>query len=114
MLKQRVCGVLGGLSYVSTADVSIELEEIFFQTYDFLLKKKYYNQMNHIVGQLLPGHGSRIHVVSLEIFEYVDLLNKNDWSAVTEYLLQGVYQLVQSEIDFLVIASNTGRHISFS
>jgi aspartate/glutamate racemase len=66
--------------------------------------------MNEIVGKLLPGHGSRIHIVSLDIFQYVDLLDKNQWSEVIEFLLQGVHQLVKSRIDFLLICSNTSKH----
>jgi len=65
--------------------------------------------MNQIVGKLLPGHGSRIHIVSLDIFQYVDLLNKSQWTEVAEFLLEGVHQLVKSGIDFLLICSNTGR-----
>ncbi|CAF0802658.1 unnamed protein product [Rotaria sordida] len=88
-VKQRVCGLLGGLSYVSTVD--------------------YYNQMNQLVGKFLPGHGSHIHIVSLDIFHYIDLLNKNQWFEVAEFLLEGVHQLVKSGIDFLLICSNTGH-----
>jgi aspartate/glutamate racemase len=66
--------------------------------------------MNQIVGKLLPGHGSRIHIVSLDIFRYVDLLNKSQWSKVIEFLLEGVDQLVKSGIDFLIIGSNTSRY----
>ncbi|CAF2845866.1 unnamed protein product [Rotaria sp. Silwood2] len=88
-VKQRVCGLLGGLAYVSTVD--------------------YYNQMNQLIGKFLPGHGSRIHIVSLDIFQYIDLLNKNQWSEVAEFLLEGVHQLVKSGIDFLLICSNTGH-----
>jgi aspartate/glutamate racemase len=66
--------------------------------------------MNQIVGQFLPGHGSRIHIVSLDIFRYIDLLNKSEWSGVVEYLLEGVHQLVKSDIDFLLVCSNTGRY----
>ncbi|CAF0922139.1 unnamed protein product [Rotaria sp. Silwood1] len=88
-VKQRVCGILGGLAYVSTVD--------------------YYNQMNQLVGKFLPGHGSRIHIVSLDIFQYIDLLNKNQLSEVAEFLLGGVHQLVKSGIDFLLICSNTGH-----
>jgi len=66
--------------------------------------------MNEIVGKLLPGHGSRIHIVSLDIFRYVDLLNKSQWSEVVEFLLEGVDQLVKSGIDFLIIASNTSKY----
>ena len=51
--------------------------------------------MNHIVGKLLPGHGSLIHIVSLDIFRYVDLLNKSQWSEVVEFLLEGIDQLVK-------------------
>jgi len=66
--------------------------------------------MNQIVGKLLPGHGSRIHIVSLDIFEYIRLLNKGERSEVAEFLLEGVHQLVKSGIDFLLICSNTGRY----
>ena len=65
--------------------------------------------MNQIVSQVLPGHSSRIHVVSLDIFTYVDLLYKSDWSGVIEFILDGVEQLVKSGIDFLMVCSNTGR-----
>ena len=66
--------------------------------------------MNEIVGKLLPGHGSRIHIVSLDIFHYIELLNKSQWSEVVEFLLGGVHQLVKSGIDFLLICSNTSRY----
>jgi aspartate/glutamate racemase len=38
------------------------------------------------------------------------LLNKSQWSQVVEYILEGVHQLVKSGIDFLLIASNTGKY----
>ncbi|CAF3758348.1 unnamed protein product [Rotaria sp. Silwood1] len=88
-VKQRICGILGGLSYVSTTD--------------------YYNQMNELVGKSLPGHGSCIHIVSVDIFPYVELLNKNQSTEVVDNLLDAVHQLVKSGIDFLIIASNTGH-----
>lgn len=66
--------------------------------------------MNQIVGKLLPGHGSRINIVSLDIFQYVDLLNKGQWSDVAEFILEGVHQLVKSGIDFLLVCSNTGTN----
>lgn len=65
--------------------------------------------MNKIVGQFFPGHSSRINIVSLDLSPYVELLDKNDWPAVAEFLLQGVHQLVKSGIDFLLLASNTGK-----
>ncbi len=67
--------------------------------------------MNQLVGQALPGHGSRIHIVSLDLFKYVDLLNKSEWSEVVEFLLEGVHKLVKSGIDFLLICSNTSKYI---
>lgn len=67
--------------------------------------------MNHLVGKALPSHGSRIHIVSLDIFKYIDLLDKSQWSDVAEYLLEGVHQLVKSGIDFLLVCSNTGKYI---
>ncbi|CAF2137780.1 unnamed protein product [Rotaria magnacalcarata] len=87
--QQRICGILGGLSYVSTTD--------------------YYNQMNELVGKSLPGHGSCINIVSVDIFSYIELLNKNQSTEVVNNLLDAVHQLVKSGIDFLLIASNTGH-----
>ncbi|CAF3206366.1 unnamed protein product [Rotaria socialis] len=92
--QQRICGILGGLSYVSTTD--------------------YYNQMNELVGKSLPGHGSCIHIVSVDIFSYVELLNKNQSTEVVNNLLDAVHQLVKSGIDFLLIASNTGETLLVS
>jgi aspartate/glutamate racemase len=66
--------------------------------------------MNELVGKLLPGHGSRIHIVSVDISRCVDLLNKSQWSEVEEYILEDAHQLMRSGIDFLLIASNTGRY----
>jgi aspartate/glutamate racemase len=64
--------------------------------------------MNQLVGKALPGHGSRVHIVSLDIFQYLYLLNKSQWPEVAEFILEGVHQLVKTGIDFLLIASNTG------
>ncbi|CAF3088884.1 unnamed protein product [Rotaria socialis] len=88
-VKQRVCGLLGGIAYASTAD--------------------YYNQMNQLVSKFLPGHCSRIHIVSVDIFQYIETLNNSQWAEAAEYLLEGVHQLVKSGIDFLLICSNTGH-----
>lgn len=68
--------------------------------------------MNQLVGKFLPGHGSRIHIVSLDIFNYINLLDKSQWSEVADFILDGVHQLVKSGIDFLVICSNTGIYFS--
>ena len=65
--------------------------------------------MNQLVSQTLPGHSSRIHIVSLDIFTYVDLLYKGDWSGVIDFILGGVEQLVKTGVDFLLVCSNTGR-----
>ncbi|CAF1948242.1 unnamed protein product [Rotaria magnacalcarata] len=87
--EQRVCGLLGGLTYVSTVD--------------------YYNYINRMVNKALPGHGSRIHIVSLNVFYYVKLLEQNEWSKAIDYLMEGIRQLVNSGIDFLIIGSNTSH-----
>ncbi|CAF4749302.1 unnamed protein product [Rotaria magnacalcarata] len=68
--EQRVCGLLGGLTYVSTVD--------------------YYNYINRMVNKALPGHGSRIHIVSLNVFYYVKLLEQNEWSKAIDYLMEGI------------------------
>lgn len=65
--------------------------------------------MNQLVAKYLPGHGSRIHIVSLDVLPYVELLNNNQESEVIAYLLDGVHRLVKSGIDFLLICSNTSK-----
>ena len=76
-----------------------------------LFEKKYYQKMNQLVGKFLPDHSSRIHIVSIDIYQYIALLNNKQWSEVAEFLLDGVHQLVKAGIDFLVICSNTGTYI---
>lgn len=68
--------------------------------------------MNALVGKSYPGHSSLIHIVSLDIFRYVELLDKNQCSQVVEFLLEGVKKLVKSGIDFLLVCSNTGKCFS--
>ncbi len=65
--------------------------------------------MNELVGKSFPGHGSCIHIVSVDIFSYVELLNKNESTEVINNLLDAVHKLVKSGIDFLLIAFNTGQ-----
>ncbi|CAF1227696.1 unnamed protein product [Rotaria sordida] len=91
--QQRICGLLGGLTYISTVD--------------------YYNYINRMVNEALPGHSSCIHIISVNIFHYVKLLEQSEWSKAIDYLVEGVRQLVNSGIDFLVIGSNTA-HIAVS
>ncbi|CAF1504262.1 unnamed protein product, partial [Rotaria sordida] len=91
--QQRICGLLGGLTYVSTVD--------------------YYNHINRMVNEALPGHSSSIHIVSVDFFHYVKLLEQSEWSKAIDYLVEGVRQLVNSGIDFLVIGSNTGNVTKF-
>ena len=67
--------------------------------------------MNELVGKSCPGHGSRIHIVSLDVFSYVELLDKSQWSEAVEFLLEGVGRLVKSGIDFLLICSNTSKFL---
>ena len=73
---------------------------------------QYYKQMNQLVGQLAPGHGSRISMVSLDIFHYIDSLDKSQWSEAIEFILGGVHQLIKSGVDFVMVCSNTGRSFS--
>ncbi|CAF1064162.1 unnamed protein product [Rotaria sordida] len=84
--QQRICGLLGGLTYVSTVD--------------------YYNHINRMVNEALPGHSSSIHIVSVDFFHYVKLLEQSEWSKAIDYLVEGVRQLVNSGIDFLELSSN--------
>lgn len=65
--------------------------------------------MNQLVGQFLPGHSSRIHIVSLDIFHYVDALEKSQWTKAIDYILSAVDQLAKSRVDFVLVCSNTGR-----
>ncbi|CAF1216368.1 unnamed protein product [Adineta ricciae] len=89
--EQRTCGLLGGLSYVSTVD--------------------YYNSINRLISEFLIDHSSRIHMVSVDIFQYTRFLEESQWSQAADYLLEGVHRLVKSGIDFLVICSNTGHMV---
>lgn len=67
--------------------------------------------MNELVNRLSPGHSSRVHLVSIDIYEYVEFLEKSAWSSAVEYILSAVEQLSKTKIDFLVICSNTGKFV---
>ena len=105
--RQRICGLLGGLSYVSTVDVNICLNAQNCSSFFSLFK--YYNSINQLVSEALMDHSSRIHMVSVDIFQHTRFLEQSAWSQAADYLLEAVHQLVKTGIDFLVICSNTGR-----
>lgn len=65
--------------------------------------------MNRVVNEILPGHGSRIHILSLDLHPYVHFLQHSEWSNAIDYLLGGVQKLVETGVDFLVICSNTSK-----
>ena len=67
--------------------------------------------MNQLVTKLLPGHSSRIHIVSLDIHRYIDTLSKSDWSNAIDFVLDGVKQLMNTDVDFVLVCSNTGEPI---
>ena len=57
-----------------------------------------------------PDHSSRIHMVSLDIYHMTLFLEGSQWSNAADYVLDGVHQLMKTDIDFLLIASNTGDY----
>ena len=65
--------------------------------------------MNQLVNQALPGHSSRIHLVSLDVSDYVDQLEKSHWNGAIQLILDGVEKLVKSDVDFVLVCSNTGE-----
>ncbi|CAF3729511.1 unnamed protein product [Adineta steineri] len=89
MKQQRICGLLGGLSFVSTLT--------------------YYNSINEIVSEAMVDHSSRIHMVSLDIFHQTIFLENGEWSRSIDYILEGIHELMKTNIDFLVICSNTAH-----
>ncbi|CAF0755616.1 unnamed protein product [Didymodactylos carnosus] len=88
-LQQKVCGLLGGLSYVASME--------------------YYRYMNELVGKEYSGHSSNLTMVSIDTYDYVDLIQRNEAEKAADYLLTGVERLVKSGIDFLLICSNTAH-----
>jgi aspartate/glutamate racemase len=48
-------------------------------------------------------------MVSVDIFQYTKFLEESAWPQAADYLLEGVRQLTNTGIDFLVISSNTGK-----
>lgn len=92
--KPFVAGILTGISYQSGVD--------------------YYSKINGIATELV-GKGRvmkpnpKMHLVSLDCDEYVELLAKDDTPAVANYLASGVDALVRAGANLLVIASNTGH-----
>lgn len=84
----KTIGLLGGLSWESTA--------------------VYYREINECVGRILGGYNSaKIILNSLEFAELEALMQEENWSEVQDILVEGAKTLEKSGADFILICSNT-------
>ena len=84
----KTLGILGGTSWVSTAE--------------------YYRQLNEGVQKALGGvHSARLLVSSVEFQQYSDLMARGDWESVERGLRAEAKRLRAGGADAILIASNT-------
>lgn len=89
-----LCGIVGGLSYVSTLD--------------------YYRLVNEYVNKHQGGlHSARLIVYSLNLAEYASFLMSGENDKVIALISSAAEKLKDAGCDFIVIASNTA-HIAAS
>lgn len=53
-----------------------------------------------------------ITIESLNVFKLLELCKKEEYEAVTEYIMKGINHLIAAEVDFIAISANT-PHIVF-
>jgi len=88
----KTLGILGGTSWVSTAE--------------------YYRLLNEGVQKALGGvHSARLMVSSVEFQEYSDWMARGDWASVEAGLRAEAQRLRAGGADAVLIASNT-MHVS--
>jgi len=89
----RKLGIIGGMSWVSTA--------------------LYYDHINRGVAQRLGGlHSARLIIESLDLAPIADMEQSGDWSRVAKGTLEAAKRLEGAGADGIIITSNTG-HKSF-
>ena len=88
MATQRVIGLLGGMSWESSA--------------------QYYRLINEGVRDRLGGlHSARCLMWSLDFAEIAELQHAGRWTEATALLIEGARRLERGGADFLVICTNT-------
>jgi aspartate racemase len=88
MPKQAIIGLIGGMSWESSAE--------------------YYRIINREVRQRLGGvHSARTLMWSVDFGEIERLQHKGDWDSLTEEMKDGARRLERGGADFILICTNT-------
>ncbi len=91
--QQRVLGVLGGMSWASTAE--------------------YYRLLNTGVGQRLGGlHSARLVLASLDFAPLAQAQHDGDWEAVAEALGRSARGLAEAGAGAVLLATNTMHKVA--
>ena len=89
----KVIGMLGGMSWESTAS--------------------YYAALNEGVKQRLGGlHSAKIVLYSVDFSEIETLQHRGDWDATAELLAEGAQAIERAGAEFLVICTNTMHKVA--
>ena len=89
----KVIGMLGGMSWESTAS--------------------YYAALNEGVKQRLGGlHSAKIVLYSVDFSEIETLQHQGDWDATAELLAEGAQAIERAGADFLIICTNTMHKVA--
>ena len=85
-------GIIGGLTPESTVS--------------------YYMHIVHRYNEIYGDHGyPETIIVGVTFQDYMDWMNSEDWTSITEALLAGLETLKKAGADFAVIATNTMHHV---
>ena len=89
----KVIGMLGGMSWESTAS--------------------YYAALNEGVKQRLGGlHSAKIVLYSVDFSEIETLQHRGDWDATAELLAEGAQAIERAGAEFLIICTNTMHKVA--
>lgn len=84
------CGMIGGVSFVSTLH--------------------YYRRINEIINQVLGGlHSGNIIINSINLQEYANHFENGEIEQVKELLNAAAIQLSKLQVSFIIISSNTAH-----
>lgn len=89
----KTIGLVGGMSWVSTAE--------------------YYRLANELVAERLGGlHSARILLASVDFAEIEELKRADDWDAVGERLASAAVRLQDAGADLVLLCTNTMHHVA--
>jgi len=89
----KVIGMLGGMSWESTAE--------------------YYRLANELVKERLGGlHSAKILLYSVDFEEVEQLQHAGEWAEATELMIEGARRLKRGGADILLICSNTMHKVA--